>query len=175
MPEHPPVSNPDSATITSSSLPAAAPAQIVTMAVASPEPVSATPAAAATMQESAPAPIVAPAMVATVTEETPIAPPAAPEVAAATMAVTTVAMTTETAAAPIQVPATPVAPPAPIVAPVDLGASLEQAGLVLIETSGHNHSAPAYAPESAPKLGRKPRPAPVIASEALQMVETRNE
>jgi ribonuclease E len=80
-------------------------------------------------------------------------------------------------AAPYQ-PATPVAdpiivPPAPKPAPVDISGSLQQAGLVMIETS-NTAPRPAATPEPAPALGRKPRPAPVIASEPLQMVETKN-
>jgi ribonuclease E len=80
------------------------------------------------------------------------------------------------AAAPVQ-PAMPVAdpiivPPEPKPAPVDLSGSLQQAGLVMIETS---HSAPAASTfEPAQPLGRKPKPAPVIANEPLQMVETKN-
>jgi ribonuclease E len=65
-----------------------------------------------------------------------------------------------------------IVPPAPKPAPVDLSGSLQQAGLVMIETS---HAAPAadtFAP--AQPLGRKPKPAAVIANEPLQMVETKN-
>jgi ribonuclease E len=68
---------------------------------------------------------------------------------------------------------TPVAPaPQPVV--LDIPGSLQQAGLEMVETSS-------AAPQSAatlepPKpLGRKPRPAVVIASEPLQMVETKND
>jgi hypothetical protein len=85
----------------------------------------------------------------------------------------------ETAPAPA-IAATPapvhdpiVVPPAPAPAAVDLGASLQQAGLVMIETSSAA-PAPSVA-EAAPKLGRKPRPAQTIASEPLQMVETRQD
>jgi ribonuclease E len=65
-----------------------------------------------------------------------------------------------------------IVPPAPKPAPVDLSGSLQQAGLVMIETS---HAAPAadtFAP--AQPLGRKPKPAAVIVNEPLQMVETKN-
>lgn len=81
-------------------------------------------------------------------------------------------------ASPAHVPSVPPAAspePAPVApaAQVDTAASLEQAGLILIETAAH---APApIASEPPPKLGRKPRPAVVIASEPLQMVETRAE
>jgi len=65
-----------------------------------------------------------------------------------------------------------IVPPAPEAAPVDISGSLQQAGLVMIETS---NAAPRPAvSEPAPALGRKPKPAPVIASEPLQMVETKN-
>ena len=82
-------------------------------------------------------------------------------------------------ATPVQ-PATPavadpiIVPPAPKPAPVDLSGSLQQAGLVMIETSSSTPH-PAAAPESAPALGRKPKPAPVIAAEPLQMVETKHD
>ncbi|MDO8789827.1 MAG: Rne/Rng family ribonuclease [Sulfuritalea sp.] len=79
-------------------------------------------------------------------------------------------------AAPPQ-PAIPVAdpiivPPAPKPAPVDLSGSLQQAGLVMIETSHAAPAADSFAP--AQPLGRKPKPAPVIVNEPLQMVETKN-
>jgi hypothetical protein len=66
-----------------------------------------------------------------------------------------------------------IVPPAPQPAPVDVKESLQQVGLVMIETS---HAAPAangFAP--AQPLGRKPKPATVIASEPLQMVETKRD
>ncbi len=56
-------------------------------------------------------------------------------------------------------------------APVDVSASLEKAGLVMIETS-------AVQPASAAPvqtLGRKPRPVVVVASEPLQIVETKRD
>jgi ribonuclease E len=65
-----------------------------------------------------------------------------------------------------------IVPPAPQPA-VDVKESLQQVGLVMIETS---HAAPVvdvFAP--AQPLGRKPRPAAVIASEPLQMVETKQD
>jgi phosphomannomutase len=66
-----------------------------------------------------------------------------------------------------------IVPPAPQPAVVDVKESLQQVGLVMIETS---HAAPAangFAP--AQPLGRKPKPATVIASEPLQMVETKRD
>jgi ribonuclease E len=44
----------------------------------------------------------------------------------------------------------------------------------MIETSGNAAPAPMLTTPAQP-LGRKPRPAPVIASEPLQMVETKND
>jgi ribonuclease E len=66
-----------------------------------------------------------------------------------------------------------IVPPAPQPAPVDITGTLQKVGLELVETS---HSAPpadSFAP--AQPLGRKPKPAPVIVSEPLQMVETKND
>ncbi|MBI5107915.1 MAG: Rne/Rng family ribonuclease [Rhodocyclales bacterium] len=77
----------------------------------------------------------------------------------------------EVAPAPVQTPDPIVVPPAP--EPVDLGTSLQQAGLVLIETSSATPR-PELA-EEAPKLGRKPRATLVVAAEPLQMVETRRD
>ena len=64
-------------------------------------------------------------------------------------------------------------PPPVAAAPVDLSSSLQQAGLVLIETSSTHHAAETTAPSQA--LGRKPRAVPVIVSEPLQIVETKRE
>ncbi|KAF0163630.1 MAG: ribonuclease E [Rhodocyclaceae bacterium] len=66
-----------------------------------------------------------------------------------------------------------IVPPAPKPAPVDLSGSLQQAGLVMIETSHAAPPADTFAP--AQPLGRKPKAAPVIASEPLQMVETKHD
>ena len=66
---------------------------------------------------------------------------------------------------------------APVVAApvVDLSQNLEQAGLVLIETAPDKaQSAPQIVVPSQP-LGRKPKPAPVLIDEPLQIVETRRE
>jgi len=66
-----------------------------------------------------------------------------------------------------------VEPSAPLplaVAPVDLSVNLQQAGLQLIETVA-KASVPVV--QAAPQsLGRKPKVAPVISNEPLQMVET---
>ncbi|MDP2135703.1 MAG: ribonuclease E/G, partial [Sulfuritalea sp.] len=81
----------------------------------------------------------------------------------------------ETAPQPVAVPvADPIiVPPVPQAAVADVKESLQQVGLVMIETS---HTAPVtdtFAP--AQPLGRKPKPAVVIASEPLQMVETKHD
>jgi ribonuclease E len=76
----------------------------------------------------------------------------------------------------VTAPSQPVMPVAdPIIVPptpVDLKGSLQQAGLELVETSHAAPPADSFAP--AQPLGRKPKPAPVIVSEPLQMVETKN-
>jgi hypothetical protein len=73
---------------------------------------------------------------------------------------------------PIKVEA-PVATPTPEpVEPIDPSTLLQQAGLVLIETTSAS-AAPIQ--QSAPIVGRKPKPAAIIVNEPLQMVETRNE
>jgi ribonuclease E len=124
-------------------------------------------AAAVSAQESAPVSIVAVSPAPTpAPAETPaptvVAVESAPVLAAAPVASAPVAD-------PIVVPPAP----APEAEPVDLSASLQQAGLVMIETSG---TAPReQALPEAPKLGRKPRQVQVAAAEPLQMVETRRD
>jgi ribonuclease E len=78
----------------------------------------------------------------------------------------------EAAPEPVPVPANiPAAITAPA-QPIDLSAELQKAGLQLIETSG---AAPAPVMQTpAQPLGRKPKPAPVLNSEPLQMVETQH-
>ena len=75
-------------------------------------------------------------------------------------------------------PAEPVAAPAPAAAPpsapIDLGQTLEESGLVMIETS-RDKTASFHSDEPAPALGRRPRAPQVVASEPLQQVETRKE
>ncbi|MCV2216610.1 Rne/Rng family ribonuclease [Thauera sp. Sel9] len=62
----------------------------------------------------------------------------------------------------------PLAPSAPISVP-------SESGLVMIETDPTKRATfGTGAPEQPVRLGRKPRPAPVIVEEALQQVETRN-
>ncbi|HEY1153356.1 MAG TPA: hypothetical protein VGE73_05845 [Pseudolabrys sp.] len=80
-----------------------------------------------------------------------------------------VAIVTPAAAVVETVVAAPVVASKPVAAaaePVDLSS----AGLVMIETKAAA-SAPAVA-EAPVQLGRKPRPAAVVADEPLQMVET---
>ncbi|MCX8086925.1 MAG: Rne/Rng family ribonuclease [Rhodocyclaceae bacterium] len=72
------------------------------------------------------------------------------------------------ASEPAAVPRTPVTSPAN---PIDLSAELKEAGLELVETK-YPARAPAFEPPPQP-LGRKPKPAPVIPDEPLQLIETR--
>lgn len=60
-------------------------------------------------------------------------------------------------------------PPAPA---TDFSDTLQQAGLILIETKQTNQ-APSTLGTPAQPLGRKPKPAPIIADEPLQMIETK--
>ena len=143
-----------------------------------PTPVQAIPAPAA--QAAPPAPVAE----AIPAEEIAVAPAPTPEPVVAApapvvaepsppAAIPAPAMEVAPTPAPVAVPDPIVVPPAPAQQPVDLGASLQQAGLVLIETS--NAAPRPLAADEAPKLGRKPRPAQAIASEPLQMVETRHD
>jgi hypothetical protein len=92
-------------------------------------------------------------------------------------------------AAPIAAAIAPVAPVAPIVVPAiaptvpsvpvaqaslfEIAGTLNQVGLELVQTRSDVPRAAIEAPE--PQLGRKPKASVIIASEPLQMVETRNE
>jgi hypothetical protein len=58
---------------------------------------------------------------------------------------------------------------------MDLGASLQQAGLVMIETAAGNQVAAKPVSEAPPRLGRKPKAPAVIAAEPLKMVETKRD
>ncbi|MFY9327644.1 MAG: Rne/Rng family ribonuclease [Georgfuchsia sp.] len=86
----------------------------------------------------------------------------------------------ETAEPAIEPEATQVEPvvevPAPVPVPttVDVSASLQQAGLVMIETVA---GAQPIIVEQAPvqPRGRKPKPVPIIVDEPLQLVETKRE
>ena len=121
----------------------------------------------------APVPVAAPAPL---VEEVPTAeetPAAAPETPAPRAEVPPAPIpVAEVVAAPAPSPVE-AAQPEPVPQPkVDVAANLQQAGLVMIETS----SAPAPVAVEAPArpLGRKPKPKVVIADEPLQMVETRH-
>ncbi|MDK9704338.1 MAG: Rne/Rng family ribonuclease [Sulfuritalea sp.] len=140
---------------------------------------------AAPVAEARPAPAAPPEPVAAPIHETPAAPvvevqapeaaalvaePVAPLVAAAEPAPLPVA---EAAPAPKPAVEPIIVPPASKPAVVDVKESLQQVGLVMIETSHAAPPADTFAP--AQPLGRKPKPAPVIASEPLQMVETKHD
>jgi ribonuclease E len=151
---------------------AAAPQPVQIAAV---EPMPITAAAPVAAVEPSPAPIaepVAPTVVTAVAVAAPVPlPVAVPTPVVAAEPVPQPIAAQPQAAAPV-VAEPIIVPPAPKPAPVDLSGSLQQAGLVMIETS---HAAPAadtFAP--AQPLGRKPKPAAVIANEPLQMVETKN-
>ncbi len=90
----------------------------------------------------------------------------APEPVAVSEPVAKIEIASEPMPAPANISATIAAPAEPI----DLSSELQKAGLQLIETSGKASTPVAEAP--AQPLGRKPKPAPVLASEPLQMVET---
>jgi ribonuclease E len=81
----------------------------------------------------------------------------------------------ETLPPPESAPPAPVEPVKAMPAPAEenLPASLEKAGLVLIETVSKptQEAAPSMAPQP---LGRKPKPASVLPDEPLQMVETKH-
>jgi ribonuclease E len=97
----------------------------------------------------------------------------APEAVQPPVAVAETVPAVETAvAAPVEAPAVEaVAEPVAPTPAISLGSNLEQAGLVMIETSA---ASPAVFIESEqPKLGRKPKAPVAIADEPLQMVETR--
>ena len=71
---------------------------------------------------------------------------------------------------PAPVAEVPIADTPTAAAPADISADLEKAGLQMIETASGIAAPVAAAP--AVQLGRKPKPAAVITSEPLQMVET---
>jgi hypothetical protein len=91
----------------------------------------------------------------------------------ATAAVEPVAVVETVAAAepaplPVAVPEGKTAP-----APADLSATLQQVGLVMIETAASRGGEPIVVEQ--PRLGRKPKAVTVVASEPLQMVETKRD
>jgi ribonuclease E len=94
------------------------------------------------------------------------AEPVAAEPVIANEPVAAIEVAPEPVPVPANIPATITAPAEPI----DLSSELQKVGLQLIETSG-KASAPVMEAPVQP-LGRKPKPAPVLANEPLQMVET---
>jgi ribonuclease E len=123
--------------------------------------------------EANPAPVSPPSPMSVVAEgllvESAIAEvePAAP-VVTRELAILDTAPAAESASAPSSEAA-----PAVPAAPVTVGASLDQVGLIMIETSAAAPAAPASL--EPVKLGRKPKASVVIADEPLQMVETRHD
>jgi ribonuclease E len=70
-------------------------------------------------------------------------------------------------------PAVEPPPPQPS-SPIDLSSTLQQAGLVMIQTTSSPVTSPDTAAMPPQPLGRKPKPAVMITNEPLQMVETKN-
>ncbi|MCC4117844.1 Rne/Rng family ribonuclease [Aromatoleum toluclasticum] len=146
----------------------AAPTEAVAEATPIVEEVAAIEAAPLAQTDEAPAKVVAPV------EEPAVAPAVAP---AAASAETEQPAPVETAALVAGQAATAEALEASLEpsAPIDLGNSLAESGLVMIETSSEKVQAFAqdHAEEApARPLGRRPRPSPVIVDEPLQQVET---
>jgi ribonuclease E len=127
------------------------------------EPVTAAPAEVPVVAPVIAAPVVVEAAVAAVFEVAAVveadAAPVEPPVASAVTPITA-------ASGPIVVPAEPVSVE-------KIAASLESAGLQLVQTR-NDAPRPAVVAE-APKLGRKPKAVAPVASEPLQMVETRRD
>jgi ribonuclease E len=100
------------------------------------------------------------------TPPTPTSPPvqvanAVPEASSALPAVTASVM-------PIAAPAVAHTP----MPPKDFSDTLQQAGLILIQTA-QTAQAPSTPVAPTQPLGRKPKPAQIIADEPLQMIETK--
>lgn len=117
--------------------------------------------------EAAPAPAV-PALTPVVAPAPQPDPAPAPVVQTATPAAAAPAPAAEPAIPPAEAPA-----PAPRRAKKQPEVDLAASGLVLIETDRSKIAAAPAVEEPPVRLGRKPRPAPVIADEPLQQVETR--
>ncbi len=106
------------------------------------------PLAAARPVEPAPAPVpvhAEPAAPAAVAEPAPVAAPVAAEAEAVPVA-------------------------APVLPQIDLAVALQDSGLVMVETSHKTTEATPAEPEI--RLGRKPKPVPVVSDEPLMQVET---
>ncbi|KAB2967612.1 Rne/Rng family ribonuclease [Zoogloea sp.] len=132
-------------------------------------PIEVAPLETAAAVEDAAAPVAVVEVVAPV--ETPATQPVIEEAVAPVEA--SVAAPSEAAPASIE-PAPTAAAPAPVApsAPIDLSASLEGSGLVLIETRRSTAQDAIAAAAPAQPLGRRRRSAPVIADEPLVQVET---
>jgi ribonuclease E len=161
-------------------VPAAVTSAVSAESAPAPAPVQETLPSAASTESVPPAPVAE-----TQPANEPVATPTASEPSQLTQPEPAAAITVAPATIPAEVPAeVPASEPiqlqpetvaaAPSTSAADLATSLDNAGLVMIETSGNHGHAAIHAPEPQ-KLGRKPRPAPVIVNEPLQMVETRNE
>ena len=142
------------------------------------------------IQNFSPAPIITATPQPAVTESMPTTAAPVPEFSATTIPapVQTPSVVPDTPAALPEVmhSATPavvasaVAPTPAVVPPVahaptppkDFSETLQQAGLILIQTAQTDHLSSAPVTPSQP-LGRKPKPAPIIADEPLQMIETK--
>jgi ribonuclease E len=148
------------------SAPAQAPAQIEAPIVAERQTAASEPQSAVPPASTVVAPAIEP-----VVEAAPVVA-AEPVVASQPVVASEPVVAIEAAPEPVPVPANiPAAITAPA-QPIDLSAELQKAGLQLIETSG---AAPAPVMQTpAQPLGRKPKPAPVLNSEPLQMVETQH-
>ena len=148
------------------SAPAQAPAQIEAPIVAERQTAASEPQSAVPPASTVVAPAIEP-----VVEAAPVVA-AEPVVASQPVVASAPVVAIEAAPEPVPVPANiPAAITAPA-QPIDLSAELQKAGLQLIETSG---AAPAPVMQTpAQPLGRKPKPAPVLNSEPLQMVETQH-
>ncbi|MDT3735641.1 MAG: Rne/Rng family ribonuclease [Denitratisoma sp.] len=132
---------------------------------------------AAPVVETAPAPVPLP-VEATMADEV-ASPPAEPALAPVPVEMAPVPI--EEAAAPESAPApvaaaepvpAPVSMPSPVKPKVDISVSLQESGLVMVETSREKASMSIPA-EPEIRLGRKPKAAVPVSSEPMMQVETR--
>ena len=116
--------------------------------------------------------LIAVALLAFVAACAPKTEPAAPAEAPSLIERAVAAQTTEAApaAAASVAEAKPALAPS---APIELPSTPTESGLIMIETDPSKRADfGTGAPEQAVRLGRKPRPAPVVVEEPLQQVET---
>jgi hypothetical protein len=110
---------------------------------------------------------------------TPVASPEPAPPAPVDEPVTAVVSVPPTPAVPVAAPVVETEPtaatPAVQTLAVDLSATLNQVGLVMIETAGNTPQQANAALEQPQALGRKPKAPAVVAQEPLQMVETRHD